>query len=59
MVLGQEDLDSLQLSSFFGADCVQPLLEAVPVCRKSYKYGFENIEFVSRMLLFSHPAKLA
>ena len=51
--------DLLILSSFFGVDCVQPFLEAIPVCRRSYKYGFENVEFVFRMLSLTHPAKLA
>jgi len=62
MVLGQEDLDLddlLILSSFFGVDCAQPLLEAIPVCQRSYKYSFENVEFVFRMLSLTHPAKLA
>ena len=63
MVLGQEDLDSenllILLSSFSGVDCVQPLHEAIPVCRRSYKYGFQIVGFVSRMLSLTHPAKLA
>ena len=43
---------------FFCFDSVQPRLEAIPVCRRSYKYSFENFGFVSRMLSLTHPAKL-
>lgn len=62
LVLEQEDSDRKDLlivSSFVGVDSVLSLLEAIPVCRRSYKYGPENVGFVSRILSLTHPAKLA